>query len=45
MWFTRDFQLFITNKDLMIQVFNILPEAYDGTVEFLEKDLEEDSFN
>jgi len=29
----------------MIQVLNNLPEAYDGTVELLEKDLEQDSLN
>jgi len=36
----KDFKLKICEQDVMIKILNNLPEAYDGTVDLLEKELE-----
>ena len=36
----KDFELRISDQDVMTKVLNNLPEAYDGMVDLLEKELE-----
>jgi len=36
----EDFKLKVSKQDVLIKILNNVPEAYDGTVDLLEKELE-----